>query len=131
MPTRLVSTGGRASSGPSGPPPIEAPGSLETSLELPYHLMMSPNVMPGGALPGWEHAAAPVLHAGRAELWHTRLGQRRRASGQVVFTEASEASPVPMRAVWSPDFVADGPLPGQDTAFATALVGSDRDPIVL
>ena len=70
-----------SSSGASGPPPIAAPGSLETSLELPYRLMMSPNVMPGGVLPGWEHAAAPVLHAGRAELWHTRLGQLRRAGG--------------------------------------------------
>jgi hypothetical protein len=120
-----------ASSGPSGPPPIEAPGSLETSLELPYQLMMSPNVMPGGALPGWEHNAAPVLHAGRAELWHTRLGQLRRKGGQIRFTEASEASPVPMRAVWSPDFVANGQLPGQDTAFATALVASDRDQIVI
>jgi hypothetical protein len=120
-----------ASSGPSGPPPIAAPGSLETSLELPYKLMMSPNVMPGGVEPGWEHAVAPVLHAGRAELWHTRLGRLRRAGGQVRFTEASTASPVPLRAVWSPDFVANGPLPPQDTAFRTAMVASDRDQIVI
>ena len=71
-----------APSGQSGPPPIAAPGSLETSLELPYRLMMSPNVMPGGVQPGWEHAAAPVLHAGRAELWHTRLGQLGQADGR-------------------------------------------------
>jgi hypothetical protein len=120
-----------ASGGPSGPPPIAAPGSLETSLELPYRLMMSPNVMPGGVLPGWEHAAAPVLHAGRAELWHTRLGQLRRAGAKIQFTEASEASPVPLRAVWSPDFVANGPLPPQDTTFRTAMVASDRDQIVI
>lgn len=120
-----------ASSGPSGSPPIAAPGGLETSLELPYKLMMSPNVMPGGVLPGWEHAAAPVLHAGRAELWHTRLGQLQRAGGQIRFTEASTASPVPLRAVWSPDFVADGPLPPQDTTFTTAMLASDRDQIVI
>ena len=120
-----------ASSGSSGPPPIEAPGSLVTSLELPYKLMMSPNAMPGGAQPGWQHAAAPVRHAGRAELWHTRLGQLRRADGRLTFTEASEVSPVPMRAVWSPDFVADGPLPTQDTSFRTALAASDRDQLVI
>ena len=99
-----------ASSRPSGPPPIAAPGSLETSLELPYRLMMSPNIMPGGVQPGWEHAAAPVLHAGRAELWHTRLGRLERAGEQMQFTEASTASPVPMRAVWSPDLRGERPV---------------------
>ena len=123
-----------ASSRPSGPPPIAAPGSLETSLELPYRLMMSPNIMPGGVQPGWEHAAAPVLHAGRAELWHTRLGRLERAGEQMQFTEASTASPVPMRAVWSPDFVANGPLPAADPTPPdprTAMAASDRDQIVI
>ena len=94
---------------------------------------MSPNVMPGGVQPGWEHAAAPVLHAGRAELWHTRLGRLGRADGQIQFTEASAASPVPMRAVWSPDFVADGPLPASDPTrrTRTAMAASDRDQIVI
>ena len=122
-----------ASSGPSGAPPIAAPGSLETSLELPYRLMMSPNVMQG-AQPGWEHAALPVLHRGRAELWHTRLGQLERTAGRIQFTEASTASPVPLRAVWSPDFVADGPLPTSDPtppAPRTAMDASDRDQIVI
>ena len=128
-----------ASSGPSGPPPIAAPGSLETSLELPYRLMMSPNVMPGGVQPGWEHATAPVLHGGRAELWHTRLGQLGQADGQIEFTEASTASPVPLRAVWSPDFVANGPLPTPPPTPpppdppppVTAMEASDRDQIVI
>jgi hypothetical protein len=122
-----------ASSGPSGTPPITAPGSLETSLELPYRLMMSPNVMQG-VEPGWEHAAVPVLHGGRAELWHTRLGQVKRTGGGIEFTEASPASPVPLRAVWSPDFVADGPLPVPDPtppAPRTAMDVSDRDQIVI
>ena len=123
----------QASSGPSGPPPIAAPGRQETSLELPYKLMMSPNVMPGGVLPGWEHAVTPVLHAGRAELWHTRLGRVGLAHGQIQFTEASAASPVPLRAVWSPDFVADGPLPQSDPTepHPTAMAASDRDQIVI
>ena len=122
-----------ASSGSSGSPPIAAPGTLETSLELPYRLIMSPNVMPG-VEPGWEHAAVPVLHEGRAELWHTRLGRLERAGGETHFTEASSASPVPLRAVWSPDFVADGPLPTPDPTPPnprTAMDASDRDQIVI
>lgn len=117
--------------GASGPPPIAEPTARETSLELPYRLLLSPNVMPH-ARPGWEHAATPVLHAGRAELWHTRLGQLRGANGR--FTEASTASPVPLRAVWSPDFVADGPLPEPDPtppAPRTAMNPRDRDQIVI
>ncbi len=113
---------------PSGPP-IAEPGALETSLELPYRLIMSPNVMPGGLLPGWEHAAVPVLHAGRAELWHTRLGSRAGGDHRA-FTEASTTAPVPVRAVWSPNFVADG-LPTPDTSLTVAMSASDRDQIVI
>jgi hypothetical protein len=114
---------------PSGPP-IAQPGALETSLELPYRLMVSPNVMPGGLWPGWEHAALPVLHSGRAELWHTRLGSRS-GGAHPAFTEASTSAPVPVRAVWSPDFVADGQLPPPDTSFTVAMSVSDRDQIVI
>lgn len=114
---------------PSGPP-IAEPGDLETSLELPYRLIMSPNVMPGGLRPGWEHAAVPVLHSGRAELWHTRLGSH--AGGDHPgFTEASNAAPVPVRAVWSPNFVADGQLPSPETSLTVAMSASDRDQIVI
>lgn len=122
-----------ASGGPSGPPAIAAPGSLDTSLELPYRLMMSPNLMPG-VEPGWKHAAAPVAHEGRVELWHTRLGRLKRTDGRMRFTEASPDSPVPLRAVWSPDFVANGPLPAPDPippGPRTAMAGSDRDQIVI
>ena len=111
-------------------PPITEPTALETSLELPYRLIISPNLMTGGVPPGWVHADEPVLHAGRAELWHTRLG--RRLAGQPVTSEASEAAPVPLRAVWSPDFVADGPLPVSDSVpFLEAMSARDRDQIVI
>ncbi len=116
--------------GTSPKPAIAAPTDLETSLELPFRLMMAPNVMPGDTQPGWQHAAAPVLHAARAELWHTRLGSRR-AGSPATFTEAAAASPVPLRAVWSPDYVPGGPLPGADTPFTVAMSPSDRDQIVI
>lgn len=120
-----------AASGPGRrPPPVTEPTALETALEIPYRLIVSPNLMPGGALPGWVHADEPVLHAGRAELWHTRLG--RRPAGHPATTEASDAAPVPLRAVWSPDFVADGPLPAADSVpFLEAMSANDRDQIVI
>ena len=112
------------------PPPIAAPSELETALELPYRLIIAPNVNTGGAQPAWTHATSPVVASGRAELWHTRLGRRH---GKTI-REASEASPLPVRVVWSPDFVADGPLPSPDEAippFRAAMTVRDRDQIVI
>lgn len=121
-----VLPGAVSASGMSGPP-ISEPGPLETALELPYRLIISPNLMHGGNLPAWTHASQPVVHAGRAELWHTRLGQAHGTGGQV--SEASSAAPVPFRAVWSPDFIADGVLPGHDTDDVPFTYGamSERD----
>ena len=42
-----------------------ASGSL---IELPYGLALAPH-----ETAGWKHATHPVTHAGRTELWHTRL----------------------------------------------------------
>jgi hypothetical protein len=119
------------------PPAIAAPAELETALELPYRLIGSPNVTPGGGIPAWTHASGLVVRAGRAELWHTRLGRQHRAGGQATITEASQTSPVPIRAVWSPDFVADGPLPSPpppptgSASLRVAMSDSDRDQIVI
>ncbi len=58
-------------------PDILEPTPTETSLEIPYRLMLSPSEV--GA---WVHATAPVTrenpdtHRARTELWHTRLGVR-------------------------------------------------------
>ena len=114
-PAASILPGGTTAPGMPGPPPISEPGALDTALELPYRLIISPNVMHGGVVPAWSHASQPVTHAGRAELWHTRLGQARGAPGTGGrVTEASSASPVPFRAVWSPDFLSAGVLPGHD-----------------
>jgi hypothetical protein len=80
------------------------------------------------------HSRSVVEHDGRAELWHTRLGlqgTRPRAGPPV---EASPTSAVPVRVVWSPDFVADGPLPPHstdETPFRSAMSPRDRDQIVI
>jgi hypothetical protein len=55
--------------GPHGQVLVRAPASDQTAIELPYGLIVSPD-----ASGRWIHAVDPVTHAGRTELWHTRLG---------------------------------------------------------
>jgi hypothetical protein len=127
-----VLPGAASASGKSGPS-ISEPGPLETALELPYRLVISPNLMHGGDVPAWVHASQPVVHAGRVELWHTRLGQAHGADGHV--TEASHAAPVPFRGVWSPDFISVRELPSHandDVPFKHgAMSERDRAQIVI
>lgn len=67
------------------------PSARVTALELPYRLILSP-IDPGR----WAHRDAPVVHAGRAELWHTRLTTSSADTGQ--------DGPAKVRAIWSPDY---------------------------
>ncbi|TFC16905.1 hypothetical protein E3O19_06515 [Cryobacterium algoritolerans] len=53
------------------PPVPREPAGTETAIELPWRLQLSPHS--GGA---FAHSATEVEHAGRVELWHTRLGTR-------------------------------------------------------
>jgi hypothetical protein len=76
-------------------PAIAPPGTKETSIELPYRLVLSPNRQVV-----WRHAAGPVTHASRTELWHTRLALI--ADGRV--SELSPTRTAPLRAIWSPDY---------------------------
>lgn len=110
------------------PFPIAEPGPGETALELPYRLITAPNVTAHGH-PAWVHATAPVTHSGRTELWHTRLA----ATSSGGTDEAEANRPLPLRAVWSPDFQ-PGPLPPHSTdtePFRSALSQRDRDQIVM
>ncbi len=75
------------------PPSLEEPASHQTAIELPWRLVLSPR--PDA---GWAHAAAPVTHGPRTELWHTRLGTRT-ASGVDEFDPAKRT----VRAVWARD----------------------------
>jgi hypothetical protein len=79
-------------------PAIAPPGETETALEMPYRLVLSPN----GTV-RWTHALSPQTHAGRTELWHTRLTQQ---DGEQL-TELSKTSPAPLRAIWSPDYTSN------------------------
>jgi hypothetical protein len=77
-------------------PPIGEPEPLQTVLELPYRLFLSPN-----SEARWIHSPRPVTASGRTELWHTRLA----APGpDDELTEASATHTIPLRALWSPDF---------------------------
>jgi hypothetical protein len=117
-------------------PGISAPGPLDTALELPYRLVISPA---GGV--AWDHVATAAHHAGRAELWHTRMAHRDGAGGLVPL---SRAQPAPLRAIWSPDYnpakfdKTDPPRlmqPDQDwdnpPGVLTAMAPSDRHEIVV
>lgn len=112
--------------------PIVAPVDLETALELPYRLMISP----AGPV-GWMHARNVVVHAGRAELWHTRMAKfvtvKTKSGPQKKLVEADEANTISMRAIWSPDFVDHGPLPplSSEFPFQAAMSPRDRAEIVI
>jgi hypothetical protein len=89
------------------PPKIRAPEPTETSIELPWHLAISP--IAGSQ---WSHPSAPITLGGATELWRTRL--------------AASAAPTArdggaLRAVWNfdtrtRDFASPGnpTLPGKD-----------------
>ncbi len=76
-------------------PGIQEPKPLETALELPYRLVLSPN-----HAVAWRHATLPVTHKGRTELWHTRLALKDDKTSQ----ELSPGNTAALRAIWSPDY---------------------------
>jgi hypothetical protein len=78
---------------PAGAVPIAAPTDLQTGLEVPWRMVLSP---PGGAR--WANATTVVTHGGRAELWHTRM-----ASAGSDGRPDESAVPPTMRALWCTD----------------------------
>lgn len=95
------------------PPHITQPGEEVTALEIPFHLLLSPD-----ALGRWEHSPLPVTHTQRTELWHTRL-ETRRPDGKRR-----------MRAIWSPDWKANALQPHDNLPFRMSLDGRDRNELV-
>ena len=74
---------------------IKEPGPLQTSIEVPYRIILSPNYYAG-----WAHATNPVKRGDRVELWHTRLGVRA-AQGAV---DEKDDFYRTLRAVWATDY---------------------------
>jgi hypothetical protein len=72
-----------------------APADSQTSIELPYRLVLSP--LDGAA---WAHSVTPKERDGRVELWHTRLAALD-SNGDVFESETADH---PVRAVWTPDW---------------------------
>jgi hypothetical protein len=105
-------------------PKIAQPAPNQTSIEMPYRLMISPN-----AQEIWRHSVAAVTRDSRSELWHTRLAAYGRDGAPV----ESPAAQLHVRAVWSPDCRVDnvGQGPGHVTVpFRMSLDPQDRHEIV-
>lgn len=114
------------------PPPITSPTFLQTAIEIPWRIVLSPEK---GV--GWAHASEPETFAGRTALWHTRLGKIETVtSGKTkkqVLQEASLTNTLPLRAIWSDDFTDHGPIPllDQEIPFRSSLDPHDRMQIVI
>jgi hypothetical protein len=114
------------------PPPITAPTGLQTAIEIPWRLVLSPET---GV--GWAHASEPETWAGRTALWHTRLAKAKTeghgSAAQTVLTETSESETLPLRAIWSDDFVDHGVIPqlGQELPVLSSLDPHDRMQLVI
>jgi hypothetical protein len=113
-------------------PAITQPGRLETSIELPYRLILSPNQDVA-----WSHATGLKTLRGITEMWHTRLVHK---DSQDHRTEVTRQDPAPLRAIWSPDYnpdqfeASDPPQLGQldsDMNVLTPMTPSDRHEIVI
>lgn len=103
------------------PPPVREPRAQESAIEAPYRVIISPN-----RFAGWAHSPTPVEHAGRTELWHTRLGVR-----QGMTVDEQEEYLRTIRAVWSPDYTATIPVPTADlSVFKMSLQTRHRNQIV-
>lgn len=109
---------GSAFEDPAQAPQLRDPTVTETSIELPYRLVLSPH--PGS---DWAHSGEPVTHEGRTELWHTRLGVRQTRADGTSFVGEDEMVSRHVRAVFSPDLASP---PG----ITTSLDPKDRSDIV-
>ena len=103
----------------AGEPPVEErgpelPADLETAIEAPYRLIVSPSVR--GA---FRHSSQPVGPPDRAELWRTRLTVRTDTG-----FDDEDADQRIVRALWN----RDSDLPPQ--GFDQSLDKFDRDAIV-
>ncbi len=105
-------------------PGLSAPDAHQTALELPYALLISP-----GATGVWQHRLTPATHAGRSELWHTRLALLG-ADGKITELDADHTAP--LRALWSTDpSSAQHDISQTPGIGRTALAPDDRRQLVI
>lgn len=106
---------------------------LETAIEAPFRLQISPSVQGG-----WTHAVEPVGAEGalhRVELWHTRLGVRAETEDGPVVDERSAGQRI-VRAVWTrdreamPDWPDEAEPPHTNDPFRMSLDSADRHMLV-
>jgi hypothetical protein len=93
--------------------PIKEPEATETTLQLPFRLHLSPTHDAA-----WQHDPNLVKHAGRVELWHTRLATRD-ANGEA--QQLSADNQIGLRAIWSPDYQPGGLVPSPGTSGLSPL----------
>lgn len=114
-------------SAPPGGTTIREPTPMESTLQLPFRLHLSPT-----HAVAWQHDTQIVAHHGRAELWHTRLAARR-VDGEP--READDEHTIGLRAIWSPDYRTGQPVPSPgDSGMQDALAPidiADRHQIVI
>ena len=103
------------------PPTIAAPTPVETAIEVPWALVLSPT---SAGL--WSHRTAPLDHTVSSqqwtEIWHTVLGQSDGAGGVAV----PPAVAPQVRAVWTPGW----PGTGSDPFTPVALDAAQRQALV-
>jgi hypothetical protein len=113
-------------------PSIKVPARLETSIEMPYRLVISPN-----HAVVWQNNQQAKAYQGLTELWHARLALK---DDQGQISELSRSQPAPLRAIWSPDynpnkFSADDPpvfgKPDLDWGVLTPMTPNDRHQLVI
>jgi len=98
---------------------IIPPERHQTAIELPYRLILSPNIYNV-----WVHAASPVSINGWTELWHTRLA----ALNEDGSVSEADNPYLAVRAVWSPDVsLTDLKGPAHDNASLPRLSLDQND----
>src|SRR5262249_54834910 len=109
---------------------VREPATNETAIELPYRLFVSPDERAK-----WKVSADPARASNRVPLWHAQLLAPEPDGGtaepKLATLDTNRKAPV--RAIWSPDYVAAGGPPpslADTSAFLSSLSSSDRDALV-
>jgi hypothetical protein len=128
LPTNALPNDANANGDQFDLPGLGQPTDIQTAIEFPSALILSPDVNGG-----WSHSVEPVTHDGQTELWHTRLGNfQTLLEGQRLFYEpgrlADQLAIHPhLRAVWYRDAIIPDDL--KDPIQLPALAAKDRENI--